>query len=75
MLAVEQQSAPQAAVHNTPPAAAGRHMLSAVFQQRIPQEEAGNKHQEEMVQRTPLVEESTRIERVDLEPLQLLEGV
>lgn len=75
MLVAEQQSAPQVAVRNTPPAVAGRHMLPAVFQQRILQEEAGNKHQEETAQRTPLAEESTRIEQADLEPLQLWEGV
>jgi len=75
MLAAEQQSAQQVAVRNTPPAVVGRHMLPVVFQQRIPQEEAGSKHQEETVQRTPLAEESTRIGRGDLEPLQLWEGV
>ena len=50
-------------------------MLLAVFQQRTLQEGAGSTHQEETVQHTPLVEESTRIEQGDLELLRLWEGV
>jgi hypothetical protein len=75
MLAAEQQSALQVAVRNTPPSVAGRHMLLVVFQQRIPQEEAGSKHQEETARHTPLAEDSTRIGWGDLEPLQLWEEV
>lgn len=75
MLGSEQQSALLVGVRNIPPVVAGRHRLPAVFQQRIALEEAGNIHQEEKAQHTPLVEGNTRIERVDLEPLLFWEGV
>ena len=74
MLAAEQHSALQVAERNTLPAVAGRHRLLVVSQQRIAQGEVGSTHQEVTAQRIPLAEESTHIERVDLEPLLFWEG-